>query len=322
VSSISHHSKRGLTPFCGAEKRGQTLFGGANFARPGPKRGMARQRRRLVENGNYHVTSRGVDRMDIFRDDDDRQAFLDGLKAVVLAREWECLAYCLMDNHFHILVRTPHADISSGMQELKSRYARRFNDKYGRSGPLFDGRFHGELVETDSHLLASARYIDRNPVRAGMCSSPAEWKWSGHADLTGVRTDGFLAVDTLLGLFTGISGEGIDSGRSARERFLEFVYEGVDQPVQLAPRRGRPPKTEASPANARRATPTGSPRVAESIPLSETPSSAGEAQPVRERGPSSHLAANDKARSGDPPPARAARKVKPKRNRRRRRRRR
>lgn len=188
----------------------------------------------------YHLISRGVNRVAIYRDDEDRREFLGGLRSLVQAREWSCLAYCLMDNHFHVLARTPGADVSDGMRELNGRYARYFNDRHGRSGHLFQGRFHGELVRSDGHLLESARYIDRNPVRAGLCRSPADWPWSGHGEILRPVADGLVAVDELLGRHGALFGHD-----GVADSYLRFVEEGVDRPVRPVARRGRPPLRKA-----------------------------------------------------------------------------
>jgi putative transposase len=126
------------------------------------------------------VTSRGVDRADVFRSDLDRHLFLRELEKVVRLFEWELLAYCLMTNHYHLVVRTPHGNLSKGMQRLNGRYAQEFNRRHGRRGHLWQGRFHSEKVRREAHLLELARYVPLNPVRAGICAQPEEWTWSSY----------------------------------------------------------------------------------------------------------------------------------------------
>src|SRR5205085_11255472 len=112
----------------------------------------------------------------IFGDDQDRRMFL-GLLGVVLGRlGWRCSSYCLMPNHYHLVAETPQPDLSRGMQELNSRYASGFNWRYGLDGHLFQGRFRSIAVEGEEHFLELARYVVLNPVRAGLCSSPEEWR--------------------------------------------------------------------------------------------------------------------------------------------------
>lgn len=146
---------------------------------------MARPLRPLVENGIYHVTSRGNDRAQIFLDEQDHLGFLDELDQAVDRFGWRCFSYCLMGNHFHVLVQTPQPNLSRGVQCLKMAYAQRFNRRHDCSGHLFGGRFHSPLIQADAHLLEVFRYIALNPVRAQLCSDPLEWRWSAHAALLG-----------------------------------------------------------------------------------------------------------------------------------------
>jgi putative transposase len=126
----------------------------------------------------HHVYARGNDQQLIYRDVVDRQTYLAMLGRVVGLTGWRCLAYCLMDNHVHLLVETPRANLGAGMQEIHGRYARRFNDRHRRSGHLFQGRFGAARVTCDPQLWATIRYIALNPVVAGLCGQPAQWRWS------------------------------------------------------------------------------------------------------------------------------------------------
>src|SRR4051812_46440390 len=128
---------------------------------------MARKPRQEIENGIHHVFARGNDRQTIYRDDQDRLVYLSLLRLTVAGARWHCLAYCLMDNHLHLLIQTPEANLGKGMQHLHGRYARTFNDRYGRSGHLFQGRFGSEHVKDERQMWVTARYIARNPVEAG-----------------------------------------------------------------------------------------------------------------------------------------------------------
>lgn len=180
---------------------------------------VARPPRLATPNGIYHVTARGNRRQVIFEDDPDRSTFLTLLHQVIARRRWACHSYCLMPNHFHLVLQIPSADISAGMQALNSRYAQRFNRRYGVDGHLFQGRFHAVAVESDWHLLELARYLALNPVRVGLCGGPADWPWSSYQALIGRRpTPSFLTVDRLLGYF------GPDL-RSRREAFRMFVQD-------------------------------------------------------------------------------------------------
>ena len=126
---------------------------------------MARPLRIEYEGALYHVTSRGNARERIYLTDGDRLEFLDVLDQVASRFGWICHAYCLMSNHYHLLVETPAANLSKGMQLLNGVYTQRFNRATKRSGHVFQGRFKAVLVEKESHLLELARYVVLNPVR-------------------------------------------------------------------------------------------------------------------------------------------------------------
>jgi putative transposase len=129
---------------------------------------MARSRRRLIAGGIYHVTCRGNRKEPIFLSDGDRILLLELVKKVRARRRWLIHSYCLMQNHYHLLLETPEADLSAGMQTINGEYAQWFNRDYGFVGHVFQGRFHAVLVESDWHLLELTRYIAMNPVRAGL----------------------------------------------------------------------------------------------------------------------------------------------------------
>jgi putative transposase len=160
---------------------------------------VARPLRLEVANGIYHLTARGNERKAIYRDANDRDRFLEILTQTRERFRWRCLAYCLMTNHYHLLVRTPLPNLARGMRDLNGIYAQAFNRRHGRDGHLFQGRYRAVLIESDEHLLTALAYVVRNPVRAGMCASPGEWRWSSQSAL-GERPPGLLALDDLLSL--------------------------------------------------------------------------------------------------------------------------
>ena len=129
---------------------------------------MSRPLRLEFPGAIHHVTARGNARGDIFPDDEDRSLFLAVLAEAVIRFGWLCHAYCLMDNHYHLLIETPHGNLSPGMRQINGVYTQRFNRCHARTGHLFQGRFKAILVERDSYLLELCRYIVLNPVRAGM----------------------------------------------------------------------------------------------------------------------------------------------------------
>ena len=136
---------------------------------------MARPLRLEFPGAVYHVTSRGNARAAIFLDDEDRPIFLGVLGAVVARFGWLCHAYCLMDNHYHLLLETPDPNLSRGMRQLNGVYTQRFNRRHGRVGHVLQGRFKAILVDRDGYLLELARYLVLNPVRAGRVKDPGRY---------------------------------------------------------------------------------------------------------------------------------------------------
>jgi putative transposase len=165
----------------------------------------------------YHVTARGNRQQQIFNGRDDYLCFLALLAGVVERLGWRCHAYCLMPNHFHLVIETPEPNLSIGMQRLNGRYAQWFNQTYGYSGHLFQGRFYSGLVESNHHLLELVRYVLLNPVRAGLCSDASGWEWSSFLSFVGrAATPTFLTVDWILKQF-GIQPQ---RARAALQRFI------------------------------------------------------------------------------------------------------
>jgi REP element-mobilizing transposase RayT len=165
-----------------------------------------------------HVTTRGVRREAIFVDDIDRRMFTTFLAQSTYRCRWTCLAYCLMGNHFHVLVGLSGGNLSKGMHRLNGSYARRFNERHGHAGHLFDARFASLAIETDAHLLEALRYIALNPVRAGLCRDPGDWPWSSFRATAGLEPcPRFLAAARVRRLF--------GRGPAAAEAYAAFVRE-------------------------------------------------------------------------------------------------
>lgn len=143
---------------------------------------MPRILRSSLPDGPYHVTARGVDGTPIFLEDDDRRFFLELLSRVVRIYHWDVQAFCLMDNHFHVVLETRSAQLSAGMQRLNGTYASTFNERHGRTGHLFGGRFWSSVIDSDEHLRAACVYVVANPVRAGLCATAEEWRWTASRD--------------------------------------------------------------------------------------------------------------------------------------------
>ena len=133
----------------------------------------------LPERGIYHVTTRGVARQAISRDDEDRRLFLVLLAGVTRRTDWDCHAFCLMPNHHHLIVETYQDVLSVGLRFLNGRYAQAFNQRHERSGHLFGDRFAAYVIQDEEHLRAATEYVRQNPVRAGLCRRADDWPWSG-----------------------------------------------------------------------------------------------------------------------------------------------
>ena len=151
---------------------------------------MARPIRIEFSGALYHVTTRGDRREAIYEDDDDRRIFLEVLGQVVADFNWICHAYCLMSNHYHLVVETPDGNLSKGMRQLNGVFTQSSNRRHGRTGHLFQGRYKAILVDGDSDLLELARYVVLNPVRAGVVPVPGRWLWSRYQAMIGTWLDG------------------------------------------------------------------------------------------------------------------------------------
>ena len=136
-------------------------------------------RRNLAPSGMYHVTARGVDGCPIARDRDDGRFILWLLGDAEARGLWVCDTFCVMPNHFHLLVETELERLAKGIHRLSGIHAQRFNRRHGRTGHLFGDRYAARVVESDRHLEGARAYVLANPVRAGLCRSPEEWPWSG-----------------------------------------------------------------------------------------------------------------------------------------------
>lgn len=182
---------------------------------------MARPLRLEFGGALYHVTSRGDRQEPIFEDDEDRRAFLDVLGGVVEDFNWRCHAYCLMGNHYHLLVETPDGNLAKGMRQLNGVYTQRSNRRHHRVGHIFQGRYRAILVDKDSYWLELCRYVVLNPVRAGLVKSVERWPWSSYRAMIGAEAPpAWLLTEATLAQF----------GRSkarARDHYRRFVAEGL-----------------------------------------------------------------------------------------------
>jgi len=184
---------------------------------------MARPLRIEYPGAVYHVTSRGNARQAVFLDAGDRKRFLEVLGSVVERFNWLCHAYCLMDNHYHLVIETPEGNLSRGMRQLNGVYTQEFNRRHTRVGHLFQGRYKAIVVDKDNYLLSLCRYVVLNPVRFNSVGRPEEWIWSSYRATIGkARKPSFLTVDWILSQFG-------DRRSEAKALYKKFVLTEIEK---------------------------------------------------------------------------------------------
>jgi REP element-mobilizing transposase RayT len=185
---------------------------------------MARPLRIQFPGGVYHVTARGNDRRPIFEDDDDRGRFLVVLASTVARYHVLCHAYCLMGNHYHLLLETPEGNLSAAMRQVNGVYTQRFNRRHERCGHLLQGRFGAQLVAGAAYVLEVCRYIVLNPVREGLVTHPRQWRWSSFGATAGETiAPGFLTLDWVRAL------AGARTPGEAGAQYTAFIEAGIDE---------------------------------------------------------------------------------------------
>jgi REP element-mobilizing transposase RayT len=178
---------------------------------------MGRPHRPLAAGLVYHVTARGNAKAPTFLADADYEVFLSGLAVARRLDGLLCHAYCLMPNHYHLLVETPRANLDDAMHRLNSAYAVRFNRHHGRTGHVFQGRYWSNLITDDSYALTVVRYIAANPVQAGLCEAPEDWPWSSYAATAGLAPPQPLLTTRVVTWFGG------------RDEYRRFVADGLQE---------------------------------------------------------------------------------------------
>lgn len=163
---------------------------------------MPRRTRINSATGIHHVVNRGVNRQRIFFGDEGHIEFEQRLQIMYERFQIQTLAYCLLDNHFHMLMRAELEAMSTAMQQAMGSFVRHTNDRLGRDGPMFSGRFWSDPIQSERHFLTASRYIHRNAYDVAPRAPLAEYRWSSYPAILGLRpAPEFLDVDTLLGLF-------------------------------------------------------------------------------------------------------------------------
>jgi putative transposase len=198
---------------------------------------MARPLRIQAPGLTYHITTRGNGRADIFLDDGDRYRFVARLAHVLEALDADCHAYCLMSNHYHLVLTTHSANLSRLMQRLNGPYGQWWNRRHDRVGHLFQGRFHAQIIQSERYLLAACVYDVLNPVRAGMVESPDRWPWSSYRATAGLEPLPTFLRPSPLWQHLG----GGDLGATLR-RYREFAAHMISssQPIPTDPVLGDP----------------------------------------------------------------------------------
>jgi putative transposase len=182
---------------------------------------MARQLRIEFEGAFYHITSRGNQRERIYFEDGDREKFLEILRRTKERYGYHLHAYVMMDNHYHLMVETPKANISQTMQNINTSYTVYINKKHRRSGHLFQGRFKGIIVDKDEYLGTLSRYIHLNPVRAGIVQKPESYRWSSYGVyIDSSKKDTLVNTGDTLSMFSG-------KKRHAVKAYKDFVDRGI-----------------------------------------------------------------------------------------------
>jgi len=175
----------------------------------------------------YHITSRGNKKMSIYESDEDRVVFLKVLARIARKHHWKCYAYCLMSNHYHLLIETTHGNLSVGMRDLNGIYTQKYNTRHDTVGHIFQGRFKAFLIEKEAYLFEVARYIVLNPVRAGIVKAPQKYRWSSYLATAGLDfAPSFLDVDDLLKNFG-------NKRATSQKQYTEFVLDGIGRESPL-----------------------------------------------------------------------------------------
>jgi putative transposase len=184
---------------------------------------MSRPLRFEFEDAWYHVMNRGVNHQSIYLNDSHRYDFIEMLAQGIELYGIEVHGYCLMNNHYHVLIKTPRGNLSRAMQYINGTYSARFNKRENRDGPLFRGRYKAILVENDHYLYRISRYIHLNPVQAQLVQLPEEYKWSSYLDFLGARPYLLSSLKTHEILLPFDNNE---------KEYQEYVNQGVDKDTQ------------------------------------------------------------------------------------------
>lgn len=184
---------------------------------------MPRQHRIKAPDTIFHITARGNAQQEIFTSSFENRLFLRLLGRVINEHGWSCHAYCLMVNHYHLVLEISKENLSEGMHELNQRYAVMFNNLHDRIGHVFQSRFFSRIVTSDNYMMELVRYILMNPVRAGLVEHPGSWPWNCYGEfLSAVPVQGMINRDLTLSLFSG-------DVHLAEAAFAEYIEAACDK---------------------------------------------------------------------------------------------
>ena len=182
---------------------------------------MPRLPRFAFEEATYHITARGNNRKNLFHDTEDFLKFLELLSCLIYELGWRCYAYCLMTNHYHLVLQTPKPNLSTGMQRLHSQYSFYYRRKYPFTGTLFEGRYDSSMISDDAYVLEAIRNDLINPVRANLVKRPEDWRWSSYAETAGLEEpSGWVDVEWVRSMF--------DDNTLPAKRFIDFISMGIN----------------------------------------------------------------------------------------------
>ncbi len=180
---------------------------------------MARALRIEFKSALYHITARGNEGRNIFKDSEDYEMLLKIFREAETKYGLILRCYSLMPNHYHLVMETPDANLTKGMHFIQTSYTIYFNRKYRRIGHLFQGRYKALLVDKDNYLLELSRYVHLNPLRANLVERLEDYEWSSYLDYIGLRDSKLVETETVLKQFSA-------QGVNARKKYREFCYQG------------------------------------------------------------------------------------------------
>ena len=200
---------------------GVLFFSRSNKNKKSEKTTMSRPVRIEFPGACHHVTSKGTKGQIVFRDKADKALFLNTLDNVVSRFGWLLHSYVIMEQHYHLVVEVPEANLSRGMRQLNGVYTQYFNRRHSEEGPVFQGRFKSILFEKDSYLLPLCRHVVLNPVRVGSPGALNSYRWSSHRAMSGdIRTPAYLETNSVLGHFG-------KREKSNQRKYCSYIKQGV-----------------------------------------------------------------------------------------------